>query len=236
MSLKIAMQESGVKNALVVADTGFYSNKNVEALEKMGLFYIIPLKRNSKLIDYSLQQNSYFMFEGKPIFYSKQRINGRAIYTFRNDFLKAEEEKDYFSRHKKISKLRERMGTISVITNLNETAETAFNLLKSRAEIEQSYDTFKNTIHADRTYMRDDYQLQGWTFVNFIALILHYRIYSMLKQRDILKKYSPRDVIEHLERISMLKIGDEWKLSEIPKKSREMVDALGIPIMQNSGS
>jgi hypothetical protein len=34
----------------------------------------------------------------------------------------------------------------------------------------------------------------------------------------------------------MLKIGDEWKLSEIPKKSREIIDALEIPIMQNSGS
>lgn len=236
MSLKIAMQESGVKNALVVADTGFYSNKNVAALEEMGLFYIIPLKRNSKLIDYSLQQNSYFMFEGKPIFYAKHRINSRTIYTFRNDFLRAEEERDYLSRHRTLSKLRERMGTISVITNLNETAEKTFTLLKSRADIEQSYDTFKNTIHADRTYMRDDYQLQGWTFVNFIALILHYRIYGMLKQRDLLKRYSPEDAIEHLERISMLKIGDEWKLSEISKKSREIVDALEIPIMQNSGS
>ncbi len=84
--------------------------------------------------------------------------------------------------------------------------------------------------------MRDDHQLQGWTFVNFIALILHYRIYAMLRQKDMLKRYSPKDVIEYLERISMLKIGDEWKLSEIPKKSREIVDALGIPIMQNSGS
>ncbi|MGC8558637.1 MAG: transposase, partial [Nitrososphaeria archaeon] len=236
MSLKIAMQESGIKNALVVADTGFYSARNIGGLEDMGLFYIIPLKRNSKLIDYSLQQKSYFMFESKPIFYAKHRINGRTVYIFRNDFLKAEEEKDYLSRHKTISRLRERMGTISVITNLNETAEKTFGLLKSRADIEQSYDTFKNTIHADRTYMRDDYQLQGWTFVNFIALILHYRIYGMLKQRDLLKRYSPEDVIEHLERISMLKIGYEWKLSEVPKKSREIVDALEIPIMQNSGS
>ncbi|MGC8559034.1 MAG: hypothetical protein ACP5NC_08640, partial [Nitrososphaeria archaeon] len=102
--------------------------------------------------------------------------------------------------------------------------------------IEQSYDTFKNTIHTDRTYMRDDYQLQGWMFVNFIALIIHYRIYSILKEKDMLKRYSPEDVIEHLEKISMLKIGDEWKMSEIPKKSRDIIDELGIPVMQNSGS
>ncbi|MDG7038715.1 MAG: transposase [Nitrososphaerota archaeon] len=236
MSLSIAMQESGVKNALVVADTGFYSARNIAGLEGMGLFYIIPLKRNSKLINYSLQQKSYFMFEGKPIFYAKYRINSRTIYTFRNDFLRAEEERDYLSGHKSLSKLWERTGTISVITNLNETAEKTFSLLKSRADIDQSYDTFKNTIHADRTYIRDDYQLHGWTFINFVALILHYRIYGLLKQRDLLRGHSPEDVIEHLERISMLEIGDEWKLSEISKKSREIVDALEIPIMQNGGS
>ncbi|MGC8483590.1 MAG: hypothetical protein ACP5OE_08110, partial [Thermodesulfobium sp.] len=82
----------------------------------------------------------------------------------------------------------------------------------------------------------DDHQLQGWMFVNFIALILHYRIYGVLKEKDMLKRYSPEDVIEHLERVSMLKIGEEWKISEIPKKSRDIIDELGIPIMQKSGS
>jgi len=99
-----------------------------------------------------------------------------------------------------------------------------FGLLKSHVDIKQSYDTFKNAIYADRTYMRDDYQLQGWMFVNFMALILHYRIYSMLRQKDLLSRYSPVDVIKHLERISMIKINNEWRLSEIPKKSREIID------------
>ena len=126
--------------------------------------------------------------------------------------------------------------TISVITNLKVSGEIVYDMLKSRADKEQSYDKFKNTIHADRTYMRDDYQLQGWMFVNFIALVLHYRIYNMLKRHDLLKRYSPEDVIGHLERVSMLKIGDEWKISEIPKKSVDIIDALEIPIMQKSGS
>ena len=161
------------------------------------------------------------------------------MFTFRNDFLKAEEEKDYLRRHEKVTaafrNISGRMGTISVITNLKASGEIVYQMLKSRADIEQSYDTFKNTIHADRTYMRDDYQLQGWMFVNFIALVLHYRIYSMLKEKGLLKRYSPEDVIEHLERISMLKIGDEWKISEIPKKSRDIIDELGIPIIQKAG-
>ena len=101
---------------------------------------------------------------------------------------------------------------------------------------DQSYDTFKNTIHADRTYMRNDFHLQGWMFVNFIAPMMHYRIYGMLKKMDLLSRYSPEDVIRHLDRIYMLRTGDRWKLSEIPKKSRIIIEKLEIPIIQSSGS
>ena len=167
-------------------------------------------------------------------------MNGASLFTFRNDFLKAEEEKDYLRKREKRSavfrSLNGRMGTLSVITNLKTSGEIVYQLLKSRADIEQSYGTFKNTIHADRTHMRDEQQLRGWMFVNFISLILHYRIYNTLKEKGILKKYSPEDVIEHLERVDMLKIGEEWKISEIPKKSRKIIDALSTTVMQKGGS
>ena len=238
MSLRMTMEESGVKRIVLVADTGFYSSANVSALQSMGIFFIIPLKRNSKLIDYSFRNEKHFMFQDRPVFYSRYGSSGHTVYSFRNDFLKAEEEKDYLGRKGSkagFDRIRERMGTISVMTNLKVSGEIVYVMLKSRADIEQSYDTFKNTINADRTYMRDDYQMQGWMFVNFLALILHYRIYNLLKKHDLLRQYSPEDVMEHLERVSMLKIGDEWKLSEIPKKSRDIIESLEIPIMQRAG-
>ena len=151
----------------------------------------------------------------------------RNIYIFQNSPLKAEEEKDFLRREEgkrgAVSRFRaieRRMGKIAVITDLKVSGEVIYDMLKTRVDIEQAYDTLKNTIHADRTYVRDDYQMQGWMFVNFIALMLHYRIFNLLRKRDMLKHYSPKDVIEHLEKISRLKIGDEWKYSEIPKKSR----------------
>jgi hypothetical protein len=87
------------------------------------------------------------------------------MFTFRNDFLKAEEEKNYLGRHENRSnmifrRLRDRMGTTSVVTELKVSGEIVYGMLKSQTDIERSYDTFKNTIHADRTYMRDDHQLQ----------------------------------------------------------------------------
>lgn len=239
-SLRITMEESGASNIVLVADSGFYSSGNIKALEDMHVFYIIPLKRNSRLIDYSMPGEKHFMFQDHPIFYAKYQDNGRSLFTFRNDFLRAEEEKDYLRRHEnartEFMRIRDRMGTISVITNLRVSGEIVYDMLKSRTEIEQAYDTFKNCIHGDRTYMRDDHQLNGWMFVNFLALVLHYRIYGLLRKHNALKKYSPRDIIEHMQRVHMLRIGEEWKISEIPKQTGKVIDELELPIMQKSGS
>ena len=81
--------------------------------------------------------------------------------------------------------------------------------------------------------MRDDYQLNGWLFVNFIAMMLYYRIYNMLVSHGMLKKYSPVDVLEHLSRVQMLKVDGRWIMTEIPKKTREIIAQLEIPIIQN---
>ena len=129
--------------------------------------------------------------------------------------------------------VQHRMGTIAVLTDLDEDGEHIFELLKSRVDIEQLYDTFENTIHADRSYMRDDYQLNGWLFVNFIAMMLYYRIYNLLVSHKMLRKYSPMEVIEHLSRVQMLNVDGRWIMTEIPKKTREIIAQLEIPIIQN---
>ena len=109
-------------------------------------------------------------------------------------------------------------------------------MLKSRVDIDQVYDTFKNTINADCTYVRDYHQLNGWMFVNFITLILHYRICGRLMKHGALRKYYSMDVLEHMESVHMIRIGKEWKISEIPKKTRAVMEKPEIPTVQNNGS
>jgi transposase len=58
-----------------------------------------------------------------------------------------------------------------VSSDLDKSGERIYNLLKSRVEIEIMFDAFKNVLNADMTYMRDDYQMEGGTFINFIALV-----------------------------------------------------------------
>lgn len=122
------------------------------------------------------------------------------------------------------------MGTIAVITDLDKSEERIYNLLKSRAEIEIMIDAFKNVLNADRTYMRDDYQMEGWMLINFIALVFYYKLYRLLADNSLLKRYTPNDVLTHLSRIYKLKIHDQLITSEVPKKSRNIMEKLNIPI------
>jgi transposase len=52
-SFKLCLQESGFIDAVIIADKGFYSEKNVTQLTEEGLQFILSLKRDSLLIDYT---------------------------------------------------------------------------------------------------------------------------------------------------------------------------------------
>jgi len=239
-----SVNEAGISNAIVVTDKSFYSKPNTRMLEGEGLRYIMPLKRNSSLISYRRllgeirkKMDGFFRFDERVIWhYTIQRggkKNGRKVVVYFDPSLKAEEEKDFLSRVKegkvKMGEYYQRertFGTISVITNSGMKPDETFQLLKRRVDVEQLFDTLKNALHADRTYMRDDAHLQGWMLINFVAMLFYYRLYSELTSKELLSKYSPHDVIVHLSRVQKLFVGGKWVRSEIPKTSRDIMEKL----------
>ena len=115
-SLKMTIQETKVSNIVLVADSGFYSAGNIRDLDDLSTSYIMPLKRNSRIIRYDHGRERHFMFQDNPIFYWKYSSGKHSIITFRNDFLRAEGENDFLRRNSNVkrsafAKARERMGT-----------------------------------------------------------------------------------------------------------------------------
>ncbi|MCI5670017.1 MAG: hypothetical protein MR335_03410 [Bacilli bacterium] len=47
-------------------------------------------------------------------------------------------------------------------------------------------------------------------FVNHIALMLYYRVFGRIKERDLSLKYSVEDVISVAKRITVQNINGEW--------------------------
>jgi len=246
-----SVKEAQLKEALLIGDKGFYSESNLLALEdkSVNVKYLLPLKRNSTLISYAPTCSGdrqvfdgCFQFDERVIWFKEQKlvgqVGGRRVILFLDEFLRAEEERDFVSHVAKKEKLDMSgffecqfcMGTIAVITNCGFGAVRVFELLKERVEVEQVFDVFKNTLSADRSFMRDDLGLQGWMFVNFVALLFYYRVYDLLLVCDLLSKYSVEDVVLHFSRVFKLRIGDKWVLSEIPKSSRVLAEKLKIKI------
>ena len=90
------------------------------------------------------------------------------------------------------------------------------------------FDAYKNFLEADKTYMHDRYVLEGWLMANFIAMIAYYRLFLRIKKAVLISKYSPKDIVEMSKSIYMAKVNNDWKLSEITKKTNDLFKKINI--------
>jgi hypothetical protein len=103
-----------------------------------------------------------------------------------------------------------------------------YEAYKQRNDIEVMFDSYKNFLHADKMYMQDRYVLEGCLMANFIAMTAYYKLYSRLKQANLISKYSPKDIIELSKSIYLMKIRGEWNLSEITLRTKHLFKKIGI--------
>lgn len=240
---KLCLQESGLNNSVVIADKGFYSESNIALLIGEELNFIIPLKRNNSFIDYKKLERThltYFKFNDRYIWVNSYEVGDQTLFLFKDEQLRVQEEKDYLDRVDKLPEeynigdfhqKAERFGTIALLTNIKKAqGDFIYTTYKSRNEVEIMFDGMKNVLHADRTYMQNEDALQGWMFINHVALQWYYIIYSMLKEKDLLKRYSVRQFIKHLVEIKKVRINDSWFIEPITDFSAKILNKLNIPI------
>jgi hypothetical protein len=253
-AFKISLLESGIKDAVIVIDKGFSSESNIKALEDEDLSFVIPLPRNSKQIDYQKiksgdtcttyevrsksQFDGYFKYEGRFIWhYSYAVDNKKKITVFLDEELRNREEQDYLNRveantdNYSIEKFHQKQhvfGTISIIENVKKSAREVYEYYKTRGEVETMIDALKNIVDADRTYMQNQQTLEGWMFINLVALKWYYHILNSLKTHELNKKYSPMDQLMMLNEIKKIEINDVWYDAEKTKSVSELLTKLKI--------
>ena len=247
-SFKLTIDESGLDDAVIITDKGFYSEKNVDSLDAELLKYIIPLRRNALLISYmNIERpkkqgfDSYFRFQDRFIWhYTLSTIPGKNVIVFFDEQMRLMEETDYLNRiethpheynvndfHQKLSSF----GTLAIVTNVIEKSpEDIYKYYKSRQSIETMFDTMKNMLHADASYMQNETALYGWMFINYLALQWYYCSYNLLTEKQLISKYSVKDLLMHLTEIRKVKINNQWKLAEITSKTQSLLKKLDIPV------
>jgi transposase len=266
-ALKLTIKEAGIKDACMVGDKGFSSDENMSLFDEEDIQYVLPLKRNSRFVNYErLATREYekafdghFMHHDRPIFYykyiHKEEKNGevkeRSVVVFQDPRLRNEEEASYLRRAESESPdytmdgFKEKQiafGTMAMIYSLKSSeidkdgnpievsAQKIYEKYKSRMEVETVFDTYKNLLQADRSYMQSDEAFEAWVFLNHIAIMLYYKIFNVIKSKNKLGKISPKDLLMRLMRVTKIRIGTEWISAEVPRSSQTIFKELGIAV------
>ena len=170
-------------------------------------------------------------------------MDGRRVVTYLDKVMYGHEERAFFTQlmDGKISESsyhrhKNRFGTLSLITDLGIGADKLYGLYKERKEIEYAFNALKTTIESDKTWMQTEEKLRGYFFMVFISLYLYSRIVDHLKRKELLKHFSVNDVLVYLSKIYLIEKEETILLSEIPGKTKKLLDKLEIPITQKLGS
>jgi transposase len=89
----------------------------------------------------------------------------------------------------------------------------------------------KNDIELMPSNLRINNSLRGYLFILFIALIMRMKLMRLMIDAELNKKYSVEGLITELEKIKIMALPDEEKVTtEISKRQREILDALPLVI------
>jgi transposase len=209
--------------------------------------------------EYDKAFDGHFMYHNRPIFYykylHKEDKNGktkeRSIVVFQDPRLRNEEETSYLRRTESdtpdytMEGFKEKQisfGTMAMVYSLKSTeidkdgkpvevsAQKIYEKYKSRMEVETVFDTYKNLLQADRSYIQSDESFEAWVFINHIAIMLYYKIFNVIKDKNKLGKLSPKDFLMRLTRVTKIRIGTKWISAEVPRSSQVIFKELGIAV------
>jgi hypothetical protein len=82
--------------------------------------------------------------------------------------------------------------------------------------------------------MQDRFVFDGWLFVNFIAMLAYFKLFDRLRQKKLLKKTSPSDVLSISKGI--YQNWNQWKRwvrTEIAQKNLKLFTKLDVDPLKN---
>ena len=225
-ALKNVLGEFGFKNCICVLDRGFADMSLPELFSEKEMSFVLPLRRNFKVIDYAVEFTGRFTFSDRGINWAKSCVEGNFLYLFEDVKLRAEEETTFIglveAKKRTVEELKVaslRFGRIAILSNMDVCGKEVYLLFKSREDVEQAFDVFKNELENDKTYLSDTDAVRGYFFISFVSLYLYYRVYNILRVHDKIGKVSVNELLFELSKVYAVEYpNNQILLSEIPCK------------------
>jgi len=122
-----------------------------------------------------------------------------------------------------------KMGCFILLTNKQIKKTDLLNLYRQRDGVEKVFDIVKNAMDGDRLRAHSQYNTEGRLFIKFIALIIYTEISKIMREKNLFKKYSVKELLAELKKLKIIKIkNNDLFLSELSKKQKLIFKAFGI--------
>ena len=243
-NLIIAVIESRLKNVIVIGDKGFYSAPNVDELEGHEMHYALALKRDLEFLEHppASRYGRYFLYKKSVQWWREYKWGDRRVVHYLDKQIAADEEAAFLrdvqqgkSKKRDYRAKRNTFGTLAILTDTGHSPKELYELYKQRREIEQCFDTLKNTLEADKTWMQTREKMQGYFFILFIAMHIYSQALLHLHRKDLHEQYSVHDILWYLSKAYIVRVDGKDILSEDLKSTRELVAKLEVPITEKLG-
>jgi len=240
-----SVQESGIKDAIVVGDRGFYSAKNESSLIQAGLGYVLAMSRNMGFLEHRPHSEftNHFLYNDRVQWCRVQQLDpARQVVWFLDKEIAAREEKTFLQSIAKgdatKAEWKERrwmFGTIGILTNTGMAPEKVWQLYRERGRIEDAFRLLKGPLGADQTHMQSAMAMEGYFFILFIALHIYTRMIDHAKRKGILDGLGMPDILWRLSKVYAVDIDGTWIARPRSKQVQRLIDGLEVPITENLG-
>lgn len=236
-SLKHELDNFKFKNIILILDRGFADYGLPEELKTHTFNIILPLRRNFKIIDYGLKLNDSFYYLNRGIHWGSKKTPHGTLFVFEDVKLRSEEESHFLKEidekkktKKDFEKEKIKFGKIAILSNVKAGGEKIYLMYKEREDVEVGFDSMKNQLEIDKTYLQSTESVRGYFFVIFNSLFLYYKILELLKKNNLNKKISVSDVILMLSKVYLVDFGHRKQLTEIPDKVRDLAEKMQLDL------
>jgi hypothetical protein len=228
------LKEFGItEKSILILDRGYCGKTILNEIIKAGHDFVVAGKRNNAAYSTSVENAKRFTWEGRAIDCWTGRCWGYYAYRFEDASLRADERYDKYKAEEEKGiepKDLEKAGNILLLSSLDLPAKDIYRMYKMRSAVENFFDTAKNGLYGDSTYMRTDAHIMGYNFVTFLAFCIWHDIHTRLETAGLEHRYSPANVLRKFAAVKMYHMSDGPKMSAVPKDVRELGEKIGIDL------
>ncbi len=201
----------GEKNRRCYIHLYYNAHRAADATDKFTeelLSYKKELETNKLVAEHEEVYEKFFIVKETPVRGRKVKFNNEAIQKYRSQYL----------------------GFFGLLTNDIKDPIDGLIIYRNKDIIEKCFDDLKNQLDMERLRIHSSKAMNGRLFVQFIALIYISALRKKIRENDLIKKYSFREILMEMETLTQVRYSGKYGrvLTEITKPQRIIMECLGI--------